>query len=439
MEIHIPTNIFTYPDIALPRVARIMQRETVPALSEKQAAKLAAEAVNTLLEQHRLAPGASVAVGVGSRGICSLAAVVKAVLTTLQQAGLQPFVTPAMGSHGGATAEGQKEVLESYGVTEEAMGAAIRSSMEVEQVGELGREAGEYAGFPVYCDRNAYHADAILLVNRIKSHTDFSGPIESGIGKMAVIGLGKRHGADAIHRQGAHGLAKLLPLIARFQAERLPLLGGIALIENSAGRTCEIHPLPAAFIGQKEETSLLHRAAALLPRIPFKQLDVLLIDEIGKNISGACMDTHVIGRLCMPSLPESDWEGPSIRLIAALDLTEETHGNAVSMGLADLTTERLISRTNWESTLINARTSGEGGILRSRIPLILPTAEDCARTAIATCGRANSADVRLARIRSTAHTTLLEISPALLEEARANPQLQVDEELHAINLNCKLQ
>ena len=206
-------------------------------------------------------------------------------------------MVPAMGSHGGATAEGQIEVLHGYGITPEAVGAEIRATMEVEQIGTLeGEDAGEYAGQPVYCERNALAADAILLINRIKAHTDFSGELESGIGKMSVIGLGKRHGAESVHRYGARGLRDLIPRLARYNASHLPLLGGIALIENELGHTSELHALPPDEIGQEGEKNLLRRARAIAPRLPFDEMDVLIIDEMGKNISGAGMDTHVIGR-----------------------------------------------------------------------------------------------------------------------------------------------
>ena len=439
MLVNLPTDIFTYPDVKLPRVWRVTQRHEAPSLSVEQIQAKTEAAAMALLRERALPAGAEIAVGVGSRGLDNLVIVVRTVVAALLKAGYNPFIIPAMGSHGGATAEGQASLLSDYQITEANVGCSIRATMEVEQVGVLeGADAGPYAGFPVYCDRNAFGADAIILINRIKAHTDFSGVLESGIGKMAAIGLGKRFGAEAIHRYGAAGLADLLPRVARFQAAHLPLLGGVVLLENPEGHTCEVHPLTVSHVGREPEVALLERARLLAPSLPFRELDVLIIDEMGKNISGTGMDTHVIGRLQMPSLDESQWDGPKVRLIAVLDLTDESHGNASSVGLADLTTERLVSRTDFTATLINARTSGEGGVLRARLPLVLPDAEACIRTAIATCGRNDASEVRLARIRNTARTTVLEVSEALLQEARANPSLSLDESSHEIDCSQRL-
>jgi hypothetical protein len=305
----------------------------------------------------------------------------------------------------------------------------------VKQVGVLdSEEAGPFAGHPIFCECNALSADAILLINRIKAHTDFRGEIESGIAKMSVIGLGKRHGAEGVHRYGAQGLRELMPRMARWLSGRLPLLGGVALLENELGRTSEIHALPPSQIARDGEKRLLERARAMAPRLPFAELDVLIIDEMGKNISGAGMDTHVIGRGNMPSIPEAEWGGPNIRLIAVLDLTAASHGNATAVGLADLTTRRLIEKADFQATFINVRTSGEGGVLRGRLPLILPTGEDCVRTAIATCGQPGPEAVRLARIRNTADTQYLEVSRALLEQALQDPHLRVASISHVLDL-----
>jgi hypothetical protein len=251
---------------------------------------------------------------------------------------------------------------------------------------------------------------------------------------MSVIGLGKRHGAESVHRYGARGLRDLMPRIARWLAARMPLLGGIALLENELGHTSEIHALPPAEIGCEGEKALLRRARATAPRLPFAELDILVIDEMGKNISGAGMDTHVIGRGTMPSIPEETWGGPNIRIIAVLDLTAPSHGNGTALGLADMTTRRLIEKVDFKTTFINMRTSGEGGVLRGRMPMILPTGEDCVRSAIATCGRPDAESVRFARIRNTADTRFLEISAALLEEARADSGLRVSESSRPLDL-----
>ena len=435
MIIDIDIDTFTYPDVALPDVWTVEQQFDTPALSPAQIEEQTRAAVRSLVAARALARGASVAVGVGSRGLDNLALTVRSAIAELRALGMEPFIVPAMGSHGGATAEGQADVLQGYGITRETVGAEIRATMEVEQIGVLdGDDAGEFAGHPIYWEKNALGADAVLLINRIKAHTDFTGDIESGIAKMSVIGLGKRHGAESLHRYGATGLRDLMPRMARWIAGRMPLLGGVALLENELGRTSEIHGLSAGEVGREGEKALLRRARATSPHLPFAELDILVIDEMGKNISGAGMDTHVIGRGIMPSIPEDTWGGPNIRIIAVLDLTAPSHGNATALGLADMTTRKLMEKVDFQATFINMRTSGEGGVLRGRLPMILPTGDDCVRSAIATCGRPNAASVRFARIRNTADTRYLEISAALLDEARANASLRVSADCRPLDL-----
>ena len=436
MQIEIDENGFTFPDVPLPKVWTVEQLFDTPTLSTEEAEASTRVAVQSLLESRKLKPGASIAVGVGSRGLDNLVLVVKTVISELRSHGFAPFIVPAMGSHGGARAEGQVEALHSYGITTEATGAEIRATMEVEQVGILeGDSAGPFAGHPVWFDKIAFGADAVLLINRIKPHTDFTGDLESGIGKMCAIGLGKRKGAEGIHFYGARGLRDLIPRVSRFLADKLPILGGIALLENELGRTSKVVAVPNSEIACEGEKALLREARGMSPRLPFAELDVLIIDEMGKNISGAGMDTHVIGRGTMPSIPEHEWGGPDIRLIAVLDVTDESHGNITAVGLADLTTKKLIEKGDFSVSFINMRTSGEGGILRARIPVIQPTGEDCIRTGIACCGALSRERVKLARIRNTADTRFLEITEGLLELARANPRLKVSETPHAIDLS----
>ncbi len=435
LQLNIPLDLFTYPDVPLPDVWTVEQKFDTPALSLEEIEDSVRAAMVLLAQDARLKPGAKVAVGSGSRGVDNIVPVIRTMIAELKARGMEPFLIPAMGSHGGATAEGQRSLLLDYGLTPEAVDAEIKATMEVDALGTLeGEEAGPFAGHTVFFDRIANAADAVILVNRIKAHTDFSGPLESGIGKMCAIGLGKRHGAEGIHRHGAAGLRELMPRVARYLAEHTNVVGGIALIENELGQTAEIHGLAATQIAREPEQELLKRARAIAPRLPFAEIDVLVVDEMGKNISGAGMDTHVIGRGTMPSIPEATWGGPNVRLIAVLDLTAPSHGNATALGLADLTTRRLMEKVDFEAMFINMRTSGEGGILRARLPLIMSTGDDCVRTAFATCGRAEPSQVRFARIRNTADTQYLEISSALLEEARANPLLTVSSQSHPLDL-----
>lgn len=437
MHLDIPLDIFTYPHIGMPSVFSVEQRFKTPALTEHEIELQVTAAVKQFAATDaRLKPGATVAIGSGSRGLDNLVCVVRAAVAALKAEGIQPFLIPAMGSHGGATAEGQSSLLIDYGLTQTAVGADILATMDVVELGRLsGPEAGSFEGHSVCYDRIAHGADAVLIINRIKPHTDFTGDIESGIGKMAAIGLGKRKGAEGIHHYGAHGLRELMPRVARYLARFANIVGGIALIENELGHTAEIHSVAPRDIAAEGEMRLLKRARELSPRIPFGELDLLVIDEMGKNISGAGMDTHVIGRGFMPSIPEESWGGPNIRLIAVLDLTAPSHGNATALGLADMMTRQLLEKVDFEAMLINMRTSGEGGIMRARLPLIMPTAEDCVRTGYGACGRGNLNEVRFARIRNTADTQFLQISEALVSEARADPSLIVSDSSATLDLS----
>ncbi len=435
MKIDLPLDIFTYPDIPLPEVWSVEQKFDTPALTPEGIETKARQAVGELARDPRLKSGAKVAVGVGSRGLDNLVPTVRAVVAELKARGMQPFIVPAMGSHGGATAEGQTSLLRDYGITPENVGAEIHATMEADVIGHLaGEDAGEFAGYPAYFDHNAHAADAVLVINRIKPHTDFRGELESGIGKMCAIGLGKQRGAASIHVYGAHGLREIMPRVARYLVQHTNIVGGVALIENELGHTSEVHALPADQVSREGEKALLRRAREIAPRLPFSEFDVLIIDEMGKNISGTGMDTHVIGRGMMPSIPENEWGGPNIRLIAVLDLTQASHGNAAGLGLADITTRRLIEKVDWEATFTNTRTSSEGGILKSRVPLIVPTADDAVKTAIGTCGHGDRSKVRLVRIRNTADTQFLEVSAALLDAARKDTRLNVAEASHGLDL-----
>jgi hypothetical protein len=430
MRIELDTMAFAFPQTPLPQVWRVAQRWPAPELAD--VARAAGEATATLCRDTRIAPGASVAVGVGSRGIWRLPEIVAAVISELRARGANPFIVPAMGSHGGATAEGQMAVLASYGITPEAVGAEIRATMEVVQVGTL------EDGYPVYFDRHAFTADAVLVINRVKPHTDFHGPVESGPSKMCAIGLGKQQGALTIHRFGATGLKEIIPRVARKLVETCPIVGGIAILENQYGRTAEIHALPAQDMARDPETRLLERARQLMPSLPFSQIDVLVVDEMGKDISGAGMDTNVIGRVEMPSIPEHEWNGPCVRCICVLELTDASHGNAAGLGLADFTTRSLIEKCDFGATFTNSRTSHEGGVRRLKLPIILEDAPQCVRAAIATCGRGRPEEVRLVRIRNTERLGLIEVSEALLPEVPMQTHLEVLEGPMAMNLGQAL-
>ncbi len=380
-----------------------------------------AEAVNEALRTggilDQVRPGMRVAVGIGSRGVARIPELARAVVEAVRRAGAQPFIVPAMGSHGGATAEGQRQVLADLGVTEASVGAPIVASMDVVELDRLPQ------GVPVCMDRNAYEADATILINRIKLHTDFHGPIESGLAKMCVIGLGKVRTAEAIHAYGPNGLRDLIPPVARIVVERGRIIGGIATIENAYHGVAEVVGLPSEEIAGPAEQALLLRAKELMPALPFDHLDVLVVDEMGKDVSGAGMDTNIIGRMLLPGVPEP--ERPQISAIVTLRLTEATHGNAVGLGLADVVTERLLNQVDWRVTRINALTSGVMGLWRGKLPWVTPDDRSAIQLALRLCGRPDAENAQVMRIRNTLALDRVWISRSLVDAAQATPNVTV--------------
>ncbi len=365
-------------------------------------------------------PGMRIAIGVGSRGVARIPELACATVNAVRQAGAEPFLIPAMGSHGGATSEGQRQVLADLGVTEDSVGAPIRTEMDVVELGRLPE------GVPVCMDRNAYAADATILINRIKPHTDFHGPIESGLAKMCVIGLGKVPTAEALHMHGPDGLRDLIVPAARIVVERGRVLGGIASIENAYHGVAEIVGVPAVDIGGVVEQALLQRSRELMAALPFDHLDVLVVDEMGKDISGTGMDTNVIGRMFLPGVPEP--ARPQINAIATLSLTEATHGNAVGFGFADVVTERFFNQMDWRITRVNALTSGVLGLWRGKLPWVTPDDATAIRLALRLCGWPYPEKARMMRIRNTLSLSQVWISQALLDAARATPHVTVAEQ-----------
>jgi hypothetical protein len=359
----------------------------------------------------RFTPGDRVAITAGSRGVANIAAILRACGDAIRDVGADPFIMPAMGSHGGATAEGQRDVLAGYGITREMIGMPVISSMEVQEIGQVG-------DMPVFMSTTALEADHVLLVNRVKPHTDFRGVVESGLAKICAIGLGKQRGAQTIHSYGTRGLAKLMPLAARCMIDKTgKIAGGLAVLENAYDRTAAIQFVEPEGIGSEAEAALQQRARCLIGMLPFDALDVLIIDEMGKNISGTGMDTNVLGRMYVPGVPEPD--RPRITAVVVLDLTEESHGNAIGIGLADFTTERVVSKIDWYATYMNGYTGGISGLLRSRLPSVLPNDRAAIATAIRMCGQPDLGRLRVARIKNTLMTAEVEFSPSLLDEACA--------------------
>lgn len=379
------------------------------------------EAVGEALERSELLaqikPGASVAVGAGSRGIANIPVIIKAVVDQLRAAGADPFVFPAMGSHGGATAEGQRTMLAELGVTPTSVGAEIRATMEVTQIGQIPD------GPSLFQDVISAGADQTLLVNRVKPHTDFRGRLESGLAKMAVIGLGKQHGAAIMHTWGVEGFQRFLAPAARIYEANTNIVGGLAILENAYDETAEIIGLKAAEIGGAKEVELQARSKDLMASLPFPEIDVLVVRQLGKDISGTGMDTNIIGRLMIPRQPET-FGGPDIAVIAVLDLTEATHGNATGIGLANITTARVAQKTDWVATYTNAVTSGIFGMQRASLPLTFASDEQALQVALRCCGQLPEA-ARLVFIDDTLALNRLWVSPNLRPAVEAHPRLSI--------------
>jgi hypothetical protein len=386
---------------------RVYASDEAPRIPLEDIPSRVRQALQPILE--RVALDDRVAITAGSRGIANMQVILRACGEAIREAGGDPFVMPAMGSHGGATADGQRDVLAGYGITREGVGMPVISSMDVQQVGCVDE-------LPVFMSTTALEADHVLLVNRVKPHTDFHGPIESGLAKICAIGLGKQRGAQAIHSYGTRGLVELMPRAARCVIDKTEkVLGGLAILENPRDETADLQFIEPDGIGLGVEQDLQARAKSLVGVLPFGALDVLIVDQMGKNISGTGMDTNVIGRMFVPGVAENP--RTTITAVVVLGLTEESHGNAVGLGLADFTTEAFVAQIDWHATYMNSYTSGTGGLMRGRLPTILPNDRAAIATAIRMCGQPNPSRLRLARIKNTLRVAHVQFSPSLLEDA----------------------
>ena len=360
----------------------------------------------------KVTPGMRIAVGVGSRGISNLAEVVKAVLQVLKDKGAKPFIVPAMGSHGGATPDGQEKVLAQYGITADAMGVPFETSMEVVTIGRR-PDGGE-----VVFSATAAEADAIVVINRVKPHTDFRGELGSGLQKMLAIGFGKHVGAINAHRAASRlGHESVITQTAKVILEKMPVLFGVALLEDQHHQTEDVRVIPAEEIVE-EERKLFVKARALMPHLPFEEIDLLIVDEIGKEISGTGMDTNVIGRDVLgyiASLKRNEEPRPRIFRIFVRDLTVATNGNGIGLGLADFTTGRAVRALNLEYTYTNAITSL--GLPSAKIPIYFESDREVLEKAIASLATENPQMLRIVRIANTLEMDQLLVSEALLEEA----------------------
>jgi hypothetical protein len=358
---------------------------------------------------NRIKPGMRVAVGVGSRGIGCLHEVVKEVVAGIRRMGGEPFIVPAMGSHAGGTAEGQTMLLESYGVSEEAVGAPIRASMDTVDVGDV------LDGIHVVFDRIALtEADAVVPVARVKPHSDFRGEVESGLQKMLAIGLGKRQGAMYMHTFPLDRFGELIPAAANLILQRANVPFGVAIVEDSYEHAAIIEAVPGEAIAAREP-ELLKQARLWMPQLPISQMDILLVQEMGKDISGAGMDPNVTGRYTMPSMKRH----VHIRRLVVLGLTENTHGNATAMGMSDIVTRRLAQEVDFFSTYMNHVSSNS--IEGAKLPLVAETDQEAVAIAALNLGRTPPQAATLAWIQNTLRLDRLWVNEPLWESVRENP------------------
>lgn len=398
--------------MALPRLIEIRQKFPDRALSDVYSrVREAMEGANWVTA---VPPGTRIAVGVGSRGIADIDTITRGVVDAWAARGVKPFIIPVMGSHGGGTAQGQREVLAHYGITEQAMGVPVVSSLDVVPLGETPH------GIAVSMDKAAWDADGVMLCSRVKWHTGFDGRLESGVHKMMAIGLGKWEGAKRYHRWAVRlGLEEVIRSVGRVMLDTGKMLGGIAILEDANHRTAELHALGADHMAEREET-LLERVKSWKANIPVPECDLLIVDEIGKNISGSGMDTKVInrswmGRNCWPDLPR-------IERVYARSLTPHGGGNAVGIGLCDIIHDRLFDAVDFSKTWINSFTASS--TIGCMCPPHFPTDRECIEKILATCGRAELGECSLVWIRNTMELGRMRVSENLLEQLRDNPRIE---------------
>ena len=397
-------------DVTLPNMVRVRQKFADDHIADVAAAVLEGLAAPAITS--RVTPGMSIAIAVGSRGLADLPILVAATVKGLKAMGAEPFIVPAMGSHGGATAEGQALLLNGLGVTEEAVGAPIRSSMETVSLGKLPN------GLPVLMDRHAFEADGIVVINRIKAHTSFSAPIESGLAKMITIGLGKQEGAASCHAMGFGYMADNVVDMAKIKLDQCKILFGVATVENSYDKICTVAVVPAEDILTREP-ELLKESKARMPRIMFNPLDVLVVDWMGKEFSGTGMDPNITGRASTTLVQGT----LTTTRMVVLDLTKKGGGNATGIGLADVTTRKLFEKMDLVATYANHITSTV--LSGARIPMIMETDKLAIMAAIRTCNALDMGKLRVVRVPNTLHIGEISISEALLDEARANPDIEI--------------
>lgn len=407
-----------------PKMYRIRQEIDVPKIDNPEVV-VAAELANLNLAS-RITPGSRIAITAGSRGISHIDRIIKQVIQVLESYDARPFIVPAMGSHGNGTAQGQREILKSLNISEETMGVPILSSMEVKQVGVSAH------GFPVLVDKYAAEADGVVVINRIKPHTEFEGPIESGLMKMMAIGLGKHKGCFEVHRQTVNfGYSRVIPEIGSIILDKIPIIFGLGIVENIYDEIACIEACqPNQFY--EMEAGLLEKAKKYMARLPFDKIDVLIVDEMGKNISGTGMDTNVVGRIMF--IGEKEPEKPKITRIVVLDLTEISHGNAVGIGLADFTTKGVIHKLDTQAMATNAITAMTPE--KARLPVSLATDQAAVEAALQTIGAVEAVDARIVHIKNTLEMGVMHISHALKREMEERKDLVLLEDIGALSFDA---
>ena len=398
-----------HPDLTVPELYEVRLDVPHPAAIDDVAGTARDQVIAAFADI--VTSGTTVAVGAGSRGLTDRVGLMRGTIDGLRAIGAEPFVVPAMGSHGGATAKGQRGMLESLGMTEESLGAEIRATMDTVEV------ARTPDGMPIYLDAHAAAADRILPVNRVKPHTCFKGPIESGCTKMAVVGFGKQPGAAQIHSCGPIEMRDRL--LAGIDALRATgrLLGGVASLESTTGDVVRVEALTATDVGGERERALTDEARALVPALPFPEIDVLIIEHGGKDISGTTIDPNVTGRFWVHGL--ADAAAPDVSTIVLLGITPVSGGNVLGIGFADFIPVSVARQIDFATTYINCFTAGPSGVRRSRMPMVLPTEHDCVKAAISMCGRGVLEPKRIVRISNTLHLTTCWVSDALLADLPA--------------------
>lgn len=409
----------TCEGVELPSMGTIEQVWDTNPIPPEETADVAREAVGDL-DFEEVPDGGAVAVGAGSRGIANLGSIVRGVVEGIDERGYDPFVFPAMGSHAGATAAGQREKLADLGVTEKSVGCEIRATMEVVTIGETPERK-----VPVYVDAHAAEADAIVPVNRIKPHTDFSGEVESGLSKMLVIGMGKQRGAKMAHDWSVEwSLRNMLPEITRRLLDSLPVAGGIAIVEDQHDDTGLIEAVPPSGFLEREK-DLLDLAIEWMPKLPFDEMDVVVVDQLGKDVSGQGMDTNVTGRRHF-TINEPEPESPVINRIVARGYTDTTAGNAMGMGQADFAHRDVLDGLDWAKSLINAITAST--VRGVRLPPVVENDRAALIGALGTIGPVDGEEARVLRVTDTMRLKRVYASPALIEAAREREDLKVVEE-----------